>query len=532
MKIAVEGCCHGELDKIYETLQHLEKKEGTKVDLLLCCGDFQAVRDKTDLNCMAVPQKYRQMQTFYKYYSGEKKAPVLTVFIGGNHEASNHLWELPYGGWVAPGIYYLGYAGVVRFGGLRIAGLSGIFKSHDYLRGHYETPPYDNSTMRSAYHIRSMDIFNLKLLSQPIDIFLSHDWPRGVYHHGNLDELYRYKSFLKDEIDSNTLGSPPAGELLELIQPTYWFAAHLHTKFPALVPHEGKEEVKFTKFLALDKCLPRRNFLQVIDVGSAKGPLELSYDAEWLAIVKLTHELTNVTRNYTVLPTTEKDISKYRPDEKAAEQVVQLVGGNLAIPCNFVLTVPPYDPSKPKQMGAPATPNSNPQTETFCELLGIKNLFMPESGIAEVASSNPDEICLGDDDDDVDETDVAMTGHSHEIHLDDDDNTGDGSEGSKQRTTEASLSGKLSLHLPPPKNLSDVERAASGTSEATTELDNGSKSIEHFSHDGEQPAGPQDIEGRGTSGEDRVENAEPQRKVLKLKRRNQALYESAQDEEQ
>jgi len=43
-----------------------------------------------------------------RYYSGEKKAPVLTVFIGGNHEASNYLQELPYGGWVAPNIYYLG----------------------------------------------------------------------------------------------------------------------------------------------------------------------------------------------------------------------------------------------------------------------------------------------------------------------------------------------------------------------------------------------------------------------------------------
>lgn len=45
---------------------------------------------------------------FPRYYSGEKKAPVLTIFIGGNHEASNHLQELPYGGWVAPNIYYLG----------------------------------------------------------------------------------------------------------------------------------------------------------------------------------------------------------------------------------------------------------------------------------------------------------------------------------------------------------------------------------------------------------------------------------------
>lgn len=35
-------------------------------------------------------------------------APVLTIFIGGNHEASNYLQELPYGGWVAPNIYYMG----------------------------------------------------------------------------------------------------------------------------------------------------------------------------------------------------------------------------------------------------------------------------------------------------------------------------------------------------------------------------------------------------------------------------------------
>ena len=31
MKIAVEGCCHGELDKIYETLQFIENTEKVKV---------------------------------------------------------------------------------------------------------------------------------------------------------------------------------------------------------------------------------------------------------------------------------------------------------------------------------------------------------------------------------------------------------------------------------------------------------------------------------------------------------------------
>ena len=29
-----------------------------------------------------------------RYYTGERVAPVLTIVIGGNHEASNYLWEL------------------------------------------------------------------------------------------------------------------------------------------------------------------------------------------------------------------------------------------------------------------------------------------------------------------------------------------------------------------------------------------------------------------------------------------------------
>jgi hypothetical protein len=100
-----------------------------KIDLLICCGDFQAVRNIDDLECMSVPNKYKELGTFWKYYSGEALAPYPTLFIGGNHEASNYLWELYYGGWVCPNIYYIGHSGVINFGELRIGGLSGIFKA-------------------------------------------------------------------------------------------------------------------------------------------------------------------------------------------------------------------------------------------------------------------------------------------------------------------------------------------------------------------------------------------------------------------
>ncbi|KAL7291167.1 hypothetical protein TKK_0015083 [Trichogramma kaykai] len=96
MRIAIVGSAHGELDRIYKKCRDY----GKKVDLILCCGDFQSVRNKQDLQCMAVPDKFKSKESLYKYYSGEAVAPVLTIFIGGNHEASNYLQELAYGGWV------------------------------------------------------------------------------------------------------------------------------------------------------------------------------------------------------------------------------------------------------------------------------------------------------------------------------------------------------------------------------------------------------------------------------------------------
>ena len=94
MKVAVEGCCHGELDAIYASLARLEHDKSEKVDLLLVGGDFQSIRNNADLSCIAMPEKYRRLGDFAAYYNGTKKAPVLTIFIGGNHEASNYLSEL------------------------------------------------------------------------------------------------------------------------------------------------------------------------------------------------------------------------------------------------------------------------------------------------------------------------------------------------------------------------------------------------------------------------------------------------------
>lgn len=150
----------------------------------------------------------------------------------------------------------MGYANVVNFAGIRIAGLSGIYKPADYNKGHHELPPYNSGTAHSAYHVRNLEVFRLSQLKQPIDIFVSHDWPTDVYNHGDCTELLKYKPFFAEEINANTLGSPKNEYLLKLLKPAYWFSAHLHVKFACVYKHSSHDPSSqaTTKFLSLDKC--------------------------------------------------------------------------------------------------------------------------------------------------------------------------------------------------------------------------------------------------------------------------------------
>ncbi|KAF8901740.1 lariat debranching enzyme, C-terminal domain-containing protein [Gymnopilus junonius] len=442
MKIAVEGCCHGELDAIYKHIAQLESRNKYKVDALLVCGDFQAVRNWRDLQCMAVPNKFKELHDFHKYYTGKKTAPILTLVIGGNHEASNYLWELYHGGWLAPNIYFLGHAGCVRLNGVRIAGASGIFKGPDFRLGHYEKVPYDAGSMRSIYHIREYNVRRLSLLSSS-QIFLSHDWPSSIEHYGDLDGLLRRKTFFKEDVKKGTLGSPPLMGLLMNLKPEWWFAAHLHTRFEAMVLHDEQsdnaqaknpDEIQIdndvlaadqpmksdvgspsrnpdeitlddeeetvvvplitppstaskTKFLALDKCLPRRDFLEVIDIDTtntniakaeAHVPL-LSFDPEWLAITRAFHPWLSTTRHQPSFPEEIEARALVASELEWVEKNVEK-DTNGAIPVmehqSFAMTAPgPGSEGADKSKQPPWY--TNPQTEAFCRMLDIPNKINP-----------------------------------------------------------------------------------------------------------------------------------------------------------
>lgn len=488
--IAIEGCCHGELDAIYERLSKHEAESGRKIDLLLCCGDFQSLRNTADFHSFAVPPKYRSLGSFYRYYRGDVVAPILTIFVGGNHEASQPLHELYYGGWVAPHIYYMGAAGVVRYKGIRIGGISGIYKSHDYSKGRFETPPYDRSSMRSIYHVRNVDVFRMKSLQRQqstLDIMISHDWPVGIEQHGNTEQLLRQKPYFRQEVEQNCLGSPPNREILDALKPRWWFAAHLHVKFKATVRHSDKDAkskrndtpliptqvVKgattpdsatttttttqfhavestdpcagpdltdlMTQFLSLDKCLPRRHSLSILHI-EPEEPIEsadLQYDPEWLALLRKTHYLSSSTRENVSLPNKLIAVS-----EEEQNDIRSRLGDSLVIdPSFFSATVSAHagPPAPlPRPLPQPLGQMGNPQTDRLLHRLDLDHRitipfepYHPVPHSTQQEEQPMDQNAVDKDeillDDDCEATGLDENGDDNEIDLEDNDDAPTGS---------------------------------------------------------------------------------------------------------
>ncbi|KAJ4354424.1 lariat debranching enzyme [Didymosphaeria variabile] len=484
LRVAVEGCGHGTLHEIYASVKKsCELKGWPGVDLLIIGGDFQAVRNAHDLKAVSMPEKYYAMHDFHEYYSGARSAPYLTIFIGGNHEASNYMWELYYGGWAAPNIYYMGAANVIRLGSLRIAGLSGIWKGYNYRKPHHERLPYNNDDVKSIYHVRELDVRKLLQLRSQVDVGLSHDWPNGMEWKGNYGQLFRFKPYFEQDAKNGQLGSIAATTVLERLRPPLWFSAHMHAKFTAVWEHAGgpdlptfqheetnvpaasnEDEVdldiddtpvveapkndaeidldldeeaepsssapkqdqsanapaqgklddirsllpdsfappptssnfappptlpfpqeitnRTTKFLALDKCLPGRQFLQLLEIAphSPAGyerPLKLEYDPEWLAITRVFASELQLGNSDVRVPQDKGDIY-YRPliEKEMAwvdEHIVK--PGKMVVPENFAQTAPVYEPATGIRVAGGPEEYSNPHTQAFCDLLQIPNPF-------------------------------------------------------------------------------------------------------------------------------------------------------------
>lgn len=288
MRIAVQGCCHGELNQVFAKVAQIHERN--PIDLLLILGDFQSIRDKNDFQSISIPKKYQKIGDFKEYYDNDElKPPVLTLFIGGNHEAMRHLMLLPHGGYVSRDIYYMGYSNVLWYRGIRIGSLSGIWKQWDFNKERMSWKSIEESQawfskVRELYHVRNSDMLPLFMMDgqERLDIMLSHDWPDGVVYHGDTRGLLRRKPFFERDVQMRRLGNPKSWQLLRQLKPKWWLSAHLHVRYEATINHnkrkKNEDELELdlfsederveptTRFLALDKCLPRRDWLEIIEV--------------------------------------------------------------------------------------------------------------------------------------------------------------------------------------------------------------------------------------------------------------------------
>ncbi|KAI5970027.1 DBR1 [Candida margitis] len=408
LRVAIEGCCHGDLQKIYNGIP-------SSTELLLICGDFQALRSTSDYQALNVPEKYRRLGDFQSYYTGKKKAPVLTIFVGGNHESSSYLQELKYGGWVAPNIYYLGEFGGVHYKGLSICGWSGIYNPHTYMNRPFnvEKLPFDSSSIRSVYHQKLPNFLKMYLMKD-INVVLSHDWPVGIEQYGDKEKLLKQKPYFAQDVKKGQLGSPLNKVLLHHLKPQYWFSGHLHVKFEANVNHnkpepkpvknvneisldmdssdeasddDSQEHKKVkpnahvehdTHFLALDKYGPRRSYFKVIDVPISENRSHPSVDSEELYYDKQAIAINRVVERYATdhkaefelidpreVLRNQKKFEKFIPlVAKELEKLDQLDDGSFKIPRNFEVVAPADHEGDLKYF-----PNN--QTEVYCRKFGI-----------------------------------------------------------------------------------------------------------------------------------------------------------------
>ncbi|GIQ85533.1 hypothetical protein KIPB_007216 [Kipferlia bialata] len=267
MRVLCVGCVHGYWEELAR-LVNTEIMKGGPIDLIVTCGDGKTFRNEYDMHFSAIPPKYRQLMSFHKLHSGAVKMPVPCIYVGGNHDASLYLAELPYGGWIAPNVYYLGNAGAVDcvFGDrhIRVAGASGIYKSHDARKPRYELPGFDQTSLRSIYHHRHADMDWLvgALQRQPPlqTLMLSHDWPAISTSH--MDITRQLKRHCQDEARTGQLGSPLTSDIVSCINSgsiatlgeTHWYSAHMHFRADTTIPATGAQGAPVL-FTALGKDL-------------------------------------------------------------------------------------------------------------------------------------------------------------------------------------------------------------------------------------------------------------------------------------
>jgi lariat debranching enzyme len=224
---AAVGDVHGDMYTMLGLLTNWESRFRQKLSFVLQVGDFEPIRHEADLATMDAPKKYLKLGDFRDFYSGIVEFPWPVWFIGGNHEPYGFLDQTPCGTTITKNCHYLGRVGSVILAGLKIVGVSGIYKEDLFL--HTVRPPVSQigSRPNKDYISFTQNEITQALDFESVDILMLHEWPKGIIKQNDLATFHPWRK----GSDFEQVGNEYAQMLIEYLQPKLVLCGHMHKHY-------------------------------------------------------------------------------------------------------------------------------------------------------------------------------------------------------------------------------------------------------------------------------------------------------------
>lgn len=222
---AAVGDVHGYIYQMLGLLQSWEAKHQQKLNFVLQVGDFEPHRDREDLTIMDAPSKYKKLGDFAHFYRYKAHFPYPLYFIGGNHEPYGFLDNFPSGKEIAPNFNYLGRVNTINLFGLKIVGVSGIYKP-DLFTFRPSIDEIETNSNKKYISFTEAEI-EQALNYQNTDILIMHEWATNIIKKEHLIKLQQRYSNIKYE----QVGNEYALLLIEALQPKLVLFGHMHLKY-------------------------------------------------------------------------------------------------------------------------------------------------------------------------------------------------------------------------------------------------------------------------------------------------------------
>jgi hypothetical protein len=180
---------------------------------------------------------------FAEYADGVRRVKRPLYFIGGNNEDFEALHDLQNGGELAPGVCYLGRAGLRELRGLRVGYLSGIHAPR-----FIEQPlkrPTTQDTMKQAGYFRTAEVDQVAAL-RDVDLMLVHEWPRGIVQRAREENPSPPRP-----LPSYWIGNPVTRRLVDTVVPKWVLCGHSHKAFAVTLEGPGRPP---TRIACLDQA--------------------------------------------------------------------------------------------------------------------------------------------------------------------------------------------------------------------------------------------------------------------------------------